>query len=443
MTVQFNKNLIIANKGLYIGYKRTFGRFDSNDQLKGVDLDVVYIDTESKQNELKALIDFSRAGDTILVQSIGILSDSIEHLYETIQTFLNKQVTISIFDRKIHIHPEINGESDFLSTLAKSMVILDDINKWKTPLNIETKKENVQHVNKFELIDQVRKFKLIDKIDLIKQVKSDKLNGLTLKEIQKKYNICEATVYNYANFDLSIADKLDKPQVFQEVKPISKPVSNYKGSTKKVSSEDIVKIQRRIANGENIKVLAYQYKVHPETIRNYLRAAPASPASQVSEVKPEKTKNRRKLDIDIASRKLSIPEIEFMYTKARRGISKSVIASLLNVYQRVVQHHLKFYLKDKKLSLFDIREINLAAGVSTEDLATKYNVSKDEIGIALKYDGNFWMNYYDTVILNVDFNILLIEYRLRNGDKLSDIAKEYNVSPSHILSLLKNINLYE
>jgi len=141
--------------------------------------------TTAQRPEFKNCIEYVRDGDVLVITKLDRLARSTLHLHSTLQTLNKKGVGFKVLDQSIDTTTK-EGRLMF--------AILASIAEFETELRKERQAEGIK-----KALDNGVKFGAKPKLnqEQKKQLVEDKENGLTISELQSKYNISKATVYKF------------------------------------------------------------------------------------------------------------------------------------------------------------------------------------------------------------------------------------------------------
>ncbi|MCU7833684.1 MAG: recombinase family protein [gamma proteobacterium symbiont of Taylorina sp.] len=172
-----------------IGYARVSSIGQSLDvQLdKLSDCDKVYQEkktgTTADRSELKAVLDYVRGGDSLVITKLDRLARSTYHLTQIAKGLEDKGVDLIVLDQNI----------DTSTPTGKLLFnMLASIAEFETEIRKERQLEGIEKA-KAKGVQFGRKAKLTDAqiIDL----NQDRASGMLIKDVMSKYNLSKASVY--------------------------------------------------------------------------------------------------------------------------------------------------------------------------------------------------------------------------------------------------------
>lgn len=178
-------------KGQRIGYIRV-STFDQNPerQLEQINIDKTFIDKASGKNTerpaLKALLDFVREGDTIVVHSMDRLARNLIDLRYLVQTITHRGIKIEFIKENLIF----TGEDMPMSNLLLS--IMGAFAEFERALIRERQKEGIA-LAKRKGVYKGRKPALTKA--QIDEIKIRVSKGDNKSQIARDYSICRDTVY--------------------------------------------------------------------------------------------------------------------------------------------------------------------------------------------------------------------------------------------------------
>jgi len=183
------------NKGKVIGYKRV-SSIDQNEtrQLEGVELDKLFIDKASgKDNnrpQLKAMIEYVREGDTILVHSLDRIGRNLAHIKQLIDDLNAKGVEVRFIKENLSFSLSDNSP---LNDLMLNM--LGSFAQFERDMIRERQREGIA-LAKAKGVYKGRKPKVTkQQTNIIKELIT---GGMKKTEIAKEFNISRQSIYNLA-----------------------------------------------------------------------------------------------------------------------------------------------------------------------------------------------------------------------------------------------------
>ncbi len=178
---------------MIVGYKRV-SAFEQNSsrQLGNQNLDKLFVDTVSGTNtdrpQLKALLEFVRDGDVVLVHSMDRLARNLDDLRFLVKTLTNKGIHIQFVQENILF----TGEDSPMSQLLLS--VMGAFAEFERSLIRERQREGIALAKK-RGVYKGRKQSL-DREQILKL--KERINtGVAKSIVAKEFGICRATLYQY------------------------------------------------------------------------------------------------------------------------------------------------------------------------------------------------------------------------------------------------------
>lgn len=184
--------------GKTVGYVRT-SSVDQNPvrQLEGIALDKLFLDQVSGKNaerpQLKALLEFIREGDTLLVHSMDRLARNLDDLRAIVRQCTDQQVTVRFIKENL----TFTGEDSPMSNLLLSMV--GAFSEFERALIRERQREGIALAKKRGAYHGRKKALNADQVALLnQQVSVSKNKSLMARELK----ISRQTLYHYLQSDV-------------------------------------------------------------------------------------------------------------------------------------------------------------------------------------------------------------------------------------------------
>ena len=178
---------------MIVGYKRvsTFEQ-NSSRQLESQNLDKLFVDTVSGKNtdrpQLKALLEFVRDGDVVLVHSMDRLARNLDDLRLLVKSLTSKGIHIQFVQENI----VFTGEDSPMSQLLLS--VMGAFAEFERSLIRERQREGIALAKK-RGVYKGRKQSL-DREQILKL--KERINtGVAKSIVAKEFGICRATLYQY------------------------------------------------------------------------------------------------------------------------------------------------------------------------------------------------------------------------------------------------------
>lgn len=174
-----------------IGYARVSSVGQSLDvqlqKLSDCGCDKVYREkksgTTADRPQLKAILDYVRDGDFLVITKLDRLARSTFHLTQIAEGLKQKNVELVVLDQSI----------DTSSPTGKLLFnMLASIAEFETEIRKERQLEGIEKA-KAKGVQFGRKAKLTD--DQVTALNQDRASGMLIKEVMSKYNLSKASVY--------------------------------------------------------------------------------------------------------------------------------------------------------------------------------------------------------------------------------------------------------
>ena len=176
-----------------VGYTRV-SSFEQNSsrQLENQHLDKVFGDVVSGKSmdrpQLKALLEFVREGDTVVVHSMDRLARNLDDLRLLVKTLTNQGIQVQFIKENIMF----TGEDSPMSQLLLS--VMGAFAEFERALIRERQREGIDLAKK-RGVYKGRK-QALDR-EQIKQLKERIQAGEAKSVVAKEFGICRATLYQY------------------------------------------------------------------------------------------------------------------------------------------------------------------------------------------------------------------------------------------------------
>jgi len=186
--------------GKIIGYIRV-SSVDQNftRQLEGIKLDKIFTDHVSGKSiqrpELKAMLDFIREGDTLVVHSMDRLARNLDDLRALVRELTVRQVTVKF----IKEHLTFTGEDSPMANLLLS--VMGAFAEFERSLIRERQLEGIAIAKKKGVYKGRKKALNSEKVALLKQCV---LEGKSKSEVARSFGISRETLYQYLKQDFNI-----------------------------------------------------------------------------------------------------------------------------------------------------------------------------------------------------------------------------------------------
>ena len=143
--------------------------------------------TTANRPELKAVRKYLRKGDVLVITKLDRLARSMFHLTQIHRELMDEGADLVV----------LNGDMDTRTPQGKLMFnMLGSFAEFETELRKERQMEGIAKA-KEKGVHFGRKAKLTD--DQVEQMKQDRVDGLLIKELMKKYSLSKASVYRLMN----------------------------------------------------------------------------------------------------------------------------------------------------------------------------------------------------------------------------------------------------
>lgn len=177
--------------GQKIGYIRV-STVDQNTarQLDGIELDKTFTDKVSGKNDnrpqLKAMMEYAREGDTIIVHSLDRLARNLDDLRRIVNELTAKNIKVEFVKERLHF----SNEEDHFSRLFLS--VMGSFAEFERNIILERQREGIAMAKKAGKY-KGRKPKLEpNQIDAIKKLVAE---GAKITHIASEFQISRDTVY--------------------------------------------------------------------------------------------------------------------------------------------------------------------------------------------------------------------------------------------------------
>ncbi len=182
--------------GQRIGYIRV-SSFDQNPerQLEGVQLDRTFTDKASgkdtKRPQLKAMLEFIREGDTVIVHSMDRLARNLDDLRRMVRDLTAKGISIQFVTENLVFSSD---QSNHTSNLMLS--VMGAFAEFERAIIRERQREGIELAKK-RGVYKGRKKSL--SADQIVQLKQRAISGEAKTKLSKEFGISRETLYQYLN----------------------------------------------------------------------------------------------------------------------------------------------------------------------------------------------------------------------------------------------------
>jgi DNA invertase Pin-like site-specific DNA recombinase len=186
--------------GKRIGYVRV-SSFDQNTerQLDNVPLDKVFTDkasgSDTQRPQLKALFDFVREGDTVLVHSLDRLARNLDDLRRLVQQLTQRGIKIEFVKEQL----VFTGEDSPMANLLLS--VMGAFAEFERALIRERQREGIALAKQKGLYKGRKKVLSSTQILLLKECIAV---GEKKSEVARKFNISRETLYKYLKVETPI-----------------------------------------------------------------------------------------------------------------------------------------------------------------------------------------------------------------------------------------------
>ena len=180
-------------KGIRVGYIRV-STADQNTgrQLESIPIDKTFTDYASgrtmERPQFKAMMDFVREGDIVIVHSMDRLARNLDHLRKIVATLTDKGVSVQFIKENL----TFSADSDPLSKLLLS--VMGAFSEFEVSLIRERQREGIaiakakgKHMGRKSILST----------DQIKQIKDWVAQGMAKTWIAKQLNINRVSIYYY------------------------------------------------------------------------------------------------------------------------------------------------------------------------------------------------------------------------------------------------------
>jgi DNA invertase Pin-like site-specific DNA recombinase len=180
-------------KGQKIGYVRVSTVDQNTDrQLEGIELDKVFTDKASGKDtnrpQLKALIEFIREGDTVIVHSLDRMARNLDDLRKIVKDLTSKGVRIEFKKENL----TFTGEDSPMSNLLLS--VMGAFAEFERALIRERQREGIAIAKKKGLM-KGRQNSL--KPELVDELKRQISLGIPKAKVARELEITRPTLYKY------------------------------------------------------------------------------------------------------------------------------------------------------------------------------------------------------------------------------------------------------
>ena len=180
-------------QGQLIGYIRV-STLDQNTvrQLEGLTLDKVFTDKcsgkDTNRPELKAMLEFVRSGDTIIVHSMDRLARNLDDLRKLVHNLTTKGIRIKFIKENL----EFSGEDSPMATLLLS--VMGAFAEFERSLIRERQREGIAIAQKAGKYRGRSNVLSDEQVVLLKQKVADRYKKT---DIAKEFGISRETLYRY------------------------------------------------------------------------------------------------------------------------------------------------------------------------------------------------------------------------------------------------------
>lgn len=180
-------------KGQLVGYVRVSSIDQNVDrQLEGIRLDKLFTDKASggstNRPQLKAMLEFVREGDVVVVHSMDRLARNLFDLRNIVKTLTDLGVSVEFIKENL----VFTGEDSSMAVLL--MNVMGAVAEFERSLIRERQREGIELAKKKGMY-KGRKRALTD--SQIKDLKVEALAGGNKTKLATKYGICRETLYQY------------------------------------------------------------------------------------------------------------------------------------------------------------------------------------------------------------------------------------------------------
>lgn len=179
--------------GKNIGYIRVSSTLQNHQrQLEGIKLDKKFVDQASGKDtnrpQLKAMLDYVRDGDTVIVHSMDRLARNLDDLRKLVTQLTNQQIRVKFLKEDL----TFTGGDSPMSTLLLS--VMGAFAEFERSLIKERQMEGIALAKKQNLYKGRKKtLNAEQQANLLQAAK----NGVSKTEIAKAFGINRSTVYAY------------------------------------------------------------------------------------------------------------------------------------------------------------------------------------------------------------------------------------------------------
>ncbi len=141
--------------------------------------------TNHARPQLKACLNYLREGDVLIITRLDRLARSTLHLCQIAEILKEKEVALQVLDQNINTN-------DATGRLLFNM--LGAIGQFETEIRAERQMEGITKA-KERGVAFGRKNQL--SAEDIEQLRTDRKNGVLIKDLMRKYRLSKATIYRY------------------------------------------------------------------------------------------------------------------------------------------------------------------------------------------------------------------------------------------------------
>ena len=180
--------------GQRIGYIRV-SSFDQNPerQLEGIQLDRTFTDKASgkdtKRPQLKAMLEFIREGDTVIVHSMDRLARNLDDLRRMVQDLTAKGISVQFVSENLVFSSD---QSNHTSNLMLS--VMGAFAEFERAIIRERQREGIELAKKRGVYKGRKKSLSTDQVAHLKQRAA---SGETKTKLAKEFDISRETIYQY------------------------------------------------------------------------------------------------------------------------------------------------------------------------------------------------------------------------------------------------------
>jgi DNA invertase Pin-like site-specific DNA recombinase len=161
-------------------------------QLEGVSLDKVFTDKISGKNverpQLKAMLDFVREGDSVVIHSMDRLARNLDDLRKLVYMLTSKKVKVEFIKESL----AFTGDDSPMSMLLLN--VMGAFAEFERSLILERQKEGIQAAKKRNVYKGRQK---VLSEQQASDLKTRAANGEKKSAIAKAFGISRETVYSY------------------------------------------------------------------------------------------------------------------------------------------------------------------------------------------------------------------------------------------------------